>query len=536
MVPLFRVLLGSATSPTPEEGTMERFIQQYEKEIIGHLSGFDRLVLRGTLRALAVKSGMMSYLWNVGVQLKDLGKHFNEKTEQLKEASLELAKRLNRPIVYLASAKTVKEDMAREFAKRDGIDPGLICVLTSVEQCQTYEVYRNREKKQIELAPRIRKCLFLYHYWIDPIFGFMHARIQTWFPFTIRVCLNGREWLSRQMQKSAMGFQRLENCFPWIEDVSKAQALLDEQLKTSWPGALNEIARRLNPHHEQMLAPFRVDYYWSTYQSEWATDIMFKSPEALARIYPALVRTGICVFGATDVMRFLGKKPHPTFQGEVISHYGKRSEGIRLKHQLKANSIKIYDKQGSVLRVETTMNDPSDFKVYRPKEGDPDGPRSWQRMRKGIADLHRRAEVSQASNKRYLDSLASIRVERPLGELVDSVCRPVSWNGRPVRALRPWSKDDTTLLKAISRGEFNINGFRNRDILTILFPGDHDVAHKHRLSARITHRFRILRAHGIIQKIQRTHRYVLTKKGREIVSAIIHTHCIPVSKIMELAA
>jgi hypothetical protein len=162
MVPLFRVLLGSSTNPTPEDGTMESFIQQYEKEIIGHLSGFDRLVLRGTLRALAVKSGMMSYLWNVGVQLKDLGKHFNEKTEQLKEASLEAAKKLKRPIVYLASGKTDKENMAREIVKRDGIDAGLICVLTSVEQCQTYEVYRNREKKQIELVPRIRECLFLY--------------------------------------------------------------------------------------------------------------------------------------------------------------------------------------------------------------------------------------------------------------------------------------------------------------------------------------------------------------------------------------
>lgn len=515
---------------------MGKFIQLYEKDIIGHLSGFDRLVLRGTLRALAVKSGMMSYLWNVGVQLKELGKHFNEKTEQLKEASLEAAKTLNRPIVYLACAKTSKEDMAREIAKADSIDEGLICVLTAVEQCQTYEVYRNRDKKHIELAPRIRKCLFLYHYWMDPIFGFMHARIQTWFPFTIRICLNGRQWLSRQMHKAGIGFERLGNCFPWIEDVPKAQALMDEQLKTRWPGALNEIARRLNPQHEHMLAPFKVDYYWSTYQSEWATDIMFKSSEALARIYPAVVRTGICVFGASDVMRFLGKKPHPNFQGEVISHYGKRPEGIRLKHQLKANSIKIYDKHGSVFRVETTMNDPSDFKVFRPKEGDPNGARSWRRMRKGIADLNRRAEVSLASNKRYLDSLASIRVERPLGALVHSVCRPVSWNGRRVRALRPWSKDDTNLLKAISRGEFNINGFRNRDIAPILFPDNQDVALKRRLAARVTHRFRILRAHGIIRKVQRTHRYVLTKKGREIASAIIHTQCIPVSKITELAA
>lgn len=515
---------------------MDRFIQQYDQEIIGHLSGFDRLVLRGTLRALAVKSGMMSYLYNVGVLLKDLGRHFTEKTAQLKEASLEAAKNLNRPILFLPSPKTSKEDTAREIAKKDGIDEGLICVLTAVEQCQTYDVHRNREKKQIDLVPRIRKCLFLYHYWMDPTFGFMHARIQTWFPFTIRVCLNGREWLSRRMQKAGIKFHRLDNCFPWIEDVAKAQALMDEQLKTDWPEALGEIARRLNPCHERMLAPFKVDYYWSTYQSEWATDIMFRSPAALARIYPALVRTGIGVLGTTDVMRFFGKKPHPAFQGEVSSHYGKRTEGIRLKHRLKANSIKIYDKQGVVLRVETTINDPTDFTVYRPKEGEPDGPKSWRRMRKGIADIHRRTQVSQASNKRYLEFLAAIKLDRQLGEVVESVCRPISWKGRPVRALRPWSKDDTDFLKAIGRGEFNINGVRNRDLLALLFPGDHDAADKRRLSAKVTHKLRILRAHGIIQKVQRTHRYTLTAKGREIVCAIIHTQCIPVSKIVELAA
>lgn len=311
---------------------------------------------------------------------------------------------------------------------------------------------------------------------------------------------------------------------------------MDEQLKTNWPLTLNQVARRLNPSHEEMLDPLRIDYYWSTYQSEWATDIMFKSPEALARIYPMLVRSGICLFGSTDVMRFLGRKLHPNFNGEVVSHFGTRPEGVRLKHQVKANSVKIYDKQGSVLRVETTLNDPSEFKVYRSKEGDPGGPLSWQPMRKGIADLNRRAEVSHASNQRYLEALASIKGDRTLGELVQSVCRTVSWNARPVRALRLWAKDDVDLLGAISRGEFNINGFRSRDIGSILFPNDYDCVIKRRIAARVTHRLRILRAHGIIRKVHRTHRYMLTKKGRLIATAAINIQQISVSRIMDLVA
>jgi len=529
-------MLEVPTTTKTQEDAMEAFIAQYEKQIIGHLSGFDRLVLRGTLRALAVKSGMMSYLWNTGVLLKDCGKLFLDKSKQLKAASCAQAQRQQRPIIYLASAKANKEQEALKIAQRDGVRHGLICILTAVEPCQTYEIYRNREQERLELQPRIRKCLFLYHYWIDGIFGFMNARIQSWFPFSIQICLNGREWLARQMDRLGLGYQRRDNCFAWIDQVEKAQELMDQQLRTDWPATLDEIARRLNPDHDAMLAPFREPYYWSTHQSEWATDIMFKSAESLASIYPSLVRSGISVFGSQDVMRFLGKKPHPNFQGELVSHYGQRTEGIRLKHKLKENSVKIYDKQGSVLRVETTVNNPLDFRVYRPKEGDPKGLCSWKRMRKGIADLHRRAQISQASNQRYLNALASIKVDRLLGDIVESVCRPTCWRSQRVRALRPWAKEDTSLLEIISRGEFNINGFRNRDIQQQFYPGNHDTHIKRRLSAKITYRLRMLRAHGIIRKVPRTFRYVLTDKGRQILTAVIQTQHIPITRITALAA
>lgn len=515
---------------------MEQFIQQYQKDIIGHLSGFDRLVLRGTLRVLAVKSGMLDYLWHVKVLLKDFGKFSQRKSTQLKTASCAQAQRHKRPIVYLSSPQVDKEKKAREIAQRDGIKKGLIAILTAVEPCQSYELYRNRQTKQLELHPRWRKCLFLYHYWVDPVFGFMHARIQSWFPFSIQVCLNGREWLARQMDRVGLRYQRRQNCFPWIENILKAQNLMDQQLKTDWPSTLKAIARRLNPAHEKMLAPYRADYYWSVHQSEWATDLLFKSSAALARIYPALVRSGISTFGSQDVMRFLGQKPHGNFQGEVLSHYAKRPEGIRLKHTLKTNSIKIYDKEGSVLRVETTLNNPRDFKVYRPNESDPQSPPSWQPMRKGVADLYRRAQVSQASNERYLNALASIQVDRLWGEVVQSVCRPTNWKGQRLRPLRPWSQEDTKLLETISRGEFNIHGFRNRDIRNHLFPGQHDLRTQRRLSARITHLFRLLRAHGIIRKVPGTLRYVLTEKGRQIITAIIHSQHIPIKKLSELAA
>jgi len=516
---------------------MERFIQKYHEDVTGVLSGFDRLVIRGTIRSLAVAAGMMHFLSFISMLLKDFGAYAERTTERLKVASLEAARRLDRPIRYLPSSSTRKEAIAHEIAEADGIGEGLVCVLTCVEPCMSYEIQRNREQKKLILQPRQRKCLHLYHYWIDPVFGFMNARIQTWFPFTIQVCLNGREWLSKQMDRVGMRYTRRENCFPWIEDLPTAQRLMDQQLRLDWPLALNRIAEQLNPAHEAIFAPYRAAYYWSVHQSEWATDILFRSPAALARIYPALVRGAISTFSSEDVMRFLGRKLTGHFQGEVVSDYKKRPEGVRIKHQVKGNSIKLYDKQGSVLRPETTINNAGEFKVFRSKEGDPDGPKDWRRMRKGIADLHRRAEVSQACNERYLDALATLDTDRPVGDIVDTICRPVKWKGQRVRAMRPWSIADRTLLQTVSRGEFAVNGFRNRDLLAHLFPRRFPSAKdKRRAVGRITRLIRMLRAHRLIRKAPRTYRYVLTPRGREIASAVLKCQDLTLEQVNKAAA
>ena len=190
---------------------MEQFIAKHAEHVIGRLSGFDRLVFRGTLRLLAHRGGLMSYLSGVHVLLKDFGAYAQGLTEQLKEASTALARRLARPVRYLASAAVNKEKIARDIMQADQIRRGLICVLSTVEPCLSYEIVRHRANQRIEIEPRRRKCLFLYHYQIHPRLGFMHARIQTWFPFAIQVCLNGREWLARDMDAAGLGHERRDN-------------------------------------------------------------------------------------------------------------------------------------------------------------------------------------------------------------------------------------------------------------------------------------------------------------------------------------
>jgi hypothetical protein len=522
---------------------VQGFVAKHAERVIGTLSGFDRLVFRGTLRALSNHRGLMSYLWAVQVRLTDFAAHALALTEQLKDASLSLARQLGRPVQYLTSAASNKEDIARRIAAADHIDHGLICVLTAVEPCWSFEIVRDRTSKRIEAEPRYRKCLHLYHYQIHPRFGFMSARIQTWLPFRIQICVNGREWLARSMDAAGLHYLRRDNCFAWLEHPERAQRLMDRQVRSDWPTLLSRIARSLNPLHETMFAAFPMEYYWSTYQSEWATDVMFGKAATLAHLYPRLVQHGLTTFLSPDVMRFLGRKAPPggglprRLDAEVVSDVKRRPEGVRIKHRVGENSVKMYDKQGSVLRVETTINDVDDFKTFRAPENKPDAAPSWQRMRKGVADLHRRAEVSQAANDRYLQALASVEDTTSLGELAARLCRPVNYQGRRVRAINPFASADSALLEAISRGEFALNGLRNRDICALLFPKPaRDQAEQKRRAAAISRKLRLLRAHRLIRKVPRTHRYQLTKAGRIAVTALITARNANTQELTKLAA
>jgi hypothetical protein len=516
---------------------MEAFIQKYQKDVTGVLSGWDRVRLRGMQRILANVGGMMSYLSHVGVLLKDFGAFVERTCLRVREASEQAARRLDRPVQYLFSSALDKYQEAQEIARRDQVQEGLVCVFSCVEPCLAYQVRPDRATKMIHLVLAPRKCVHLYHYWRHKDFGLMHARLQTWFPFTMEVCFNGRSWLARQMDQQGLGYVQRDNCFTWLQDVAASQTLMEQLRRFRWPAFLQGLAAQVHPLLQDVLQGFQTGYYWSMTESEWATDVMFGSAQALARVYPSLVAGAMTTFASRDVMRYLGKKPSGPFKGEVVSSYLHRPEGVRVKHSLQSNSVKMYDKRGNILRIETTINDPYPFKAYRPKESDPKGPRQWRYLRKGVADAQRRAEISQGVNDRYLEALASLDSEVPVRQVVASVCRPTRWKRRPVRPLHPWSVIDQELLAVISRGEYVLQGFRNRDLVAHLYPkaGD-DRQEQRRAAARVTRLLRLLRAHGLVRKISGTHRYCLTPKGREITTAVLRYQSATLQQLSKIPA
>ena len=524
---------------------MHSFVQRHAEKVIGMLNGWDRIRLRGTLRWVASLEGMRRYLYAANVLLKDFKAYAQRATEEIRQATIRTADAAGRPTIYLNSSAIRKEDMAREIARSDGIQKGLICVLTCVEPCWSYAIRRNAQTKHLELRVDLLKCLHQYFYFQHPVVGFMHARLQTWFPFNLYICLNGREWLARQMDAEGIGYVRRDNCFVQVDDIPRTQKLLNRQLNISWTSLLNRIAKQANPARKTIFGQHSLDmdYYWSVEESEWASDILFRSAGDLKALYPRLIRHGMQTMGSADVMRFLGRKVPQhggvdrRFLGQVVTDLKDRPEGIRIKHRLNRNSIKMYDKQTSVLRVETTINDARDMKVFRRKESQPKGGKSWQPLRKGIADMHRRAEISQAANDRYLDSMAAVEDDVALGELASQLCRPAQWEGRRIRALNPFSVEDAALLAAVNRGEFTINGFRNRDLRPLLY-GTREVtaAESRRQASAVTRKLRLLRGHGLIRKVPKTHRYVLTKRGQSAIAALLAARQANIEKLGQLAA
>jgi hypothetical protein len=244
--------------------------------------------------------------------------------------------------------------------------------------------------------------------------------------------------------------------------------------------------------------------------------VVFHHAADLRHFYLRWVNHAMTTFSSPDILRFLGKpitlsgQLRQDFSGEVVSDFKRRAEGVRVKHSVNRNSVKLYDKaytpKGCVLRAEATFHNADDFRVYRRKEGDRKGPRAWRRLRRGIADLHRRAQLSHKAAARYLDAFATVDDTTTLDQLLQRLEQPRQWHGRRVRALRPLADDRA--LSAINHGEFTIHGFRNRDLRAIFFPQTTDDKKElRRRSAWISRKLRLLRAHALITKITGTHRY-----------------------------
>lgn len=528
--------MSKTTSPN-RDGVAASFIAAHQPVVTGVLDGWDRLRLQGTLRTFYQPTALADYLARAHILYKEFKDFATTLSKRVRACAATLAEVSGASYVYVGSTNTSKEDTARTAALKCGRTSGLAAVLGCVEPCRTWSLRKCAQTKTLQPRLEWRKCLHLYFYFYHEVLGWMHLRLQTWFPFLIHVCLNGREWLARSMDAAGLSYRREGNCFTELSDIAKAQELFDEQHGTDWPGLLRPLVAQCHPLHAEIVAPFGAScqYYWSAAESEYAVDVMFRSRADLMRLYPSLVHHGTMNLGTEDVLRFMGRQQSPRPGEDVSANLRRYEEGVRLKYWWRGNSQKMYDK-GSVLRCETTINEPYEFKVYRPAENDPDGEKDWRLLRKGVADMARRAEVCKAICGRHYTALSAVSVKTPLRETTAQVSRRVRKWGRSHRALQPLGKEDAALLSAVQKGEHLAAGLRNRDLRQALYGERKDRTRRRRDMARTGRRLRLLRAHGLLAKVPRTHRYHVTAKGQKIITALQAASRADTEKLLAMAA
>jgi hypothetical protein len=460
------------------------FEMVHRRAVVGKLTCFDRLIFKGHLTRLMPPAAFKVFLSGQGVLLKDFAGYATRTSEQVKAHVQELAAGAGRPYRYLAEATskartgTGKEDIAREIAERDGIADGLVCVLATVEGCTSPTVRGNRETHRLEIVRRRRKCLHYYCYFAHPKLGLIHVRLQGWFPFECQVWCNGHAALAKALDARRIGYQLTGNAFTRLDDLPAAQRLADGlATPRRWAGLLDSLTGQVNPILAMISAAGFGGYYWVVDQAEVATDMTFRDRAAVEAIAPAIFDHASRTFGSEDVLRFLGRRPHPALQAEVGTSTRRREEGWRVKHRLGRNSIKVYDK-GTNLRVETTTNDPTQLRVWRSSERIVGrwGRRRTVRtrtlapVRKGIANLRTIYQASKAANERYLDALAAAASHGQAVQRVDALCRPRYLGVRRHGAFSPLSARDLTVFRAVLAGEHTLTGFANRDLTRRLHP------------------------------------------------------------------
>jgi len=353
--------------------------------------------------------------------------------------------------------------------------------------------------------------------------------------------MNGREWLRRSLEHSGIGFHAIGNKFLHLDDYQQAQCLLDSQQDTRWACMLTDFLPIVFPAMQQILGPY-LSYYWTLWQSEWATDYIFNSPQALVPIQDSLLKHAFMTGTSTRVLRYLDRpitlngKPHGNMNNDVSSRILGFHDGLRVRHWVDSNSVKVYTQQ-NVLRIESTINDPSMFKVFRHTQGQlKTQPKQRLGLRKGVADIPLRSQVSQDINNRFMEQLSTYQDTRPINEVISKLSQARMKSGKRIRGLDITGKDKALLL-AIGDPSFEISGITNKELRTKLSGqyGYKTLTDK-QLSSKVSRQLRLLRNHGLIRKLPKQRKYCLTAKGRQISVALPAILNASITELMNIAA
>jgi len=479
---------------------------RYAESIRGTISCFDRLLFQGTLNPIGHPEGMTSYLYGHGIRIFDFPEFAKSYTEKIRDHIAHIASENAIPIHFVRKTADRKEDIVASFVQNRGNHPGVVCILSAMESCSTFQPWHDKQTHRTFLRHDSGKCLHYYVYLIDPTFGLCHVRIPTWLPCRIQVYVNGHNWLASQLKHNAITFSLVDNLFTHISDFAAAQSISDSFSPEQLHIFLDQCVGQYCPFYQSLDA----QYHWSIMQAEYATDLIFSNKDKLATLYDHISRTAALAVKAQNIATFLGRKLNQNYQDEVGNNFSTRIEGTRIRHVMGPTSIKAYDKFATALRIETTSNDVSFFKHYRDvQQHDGTIVNKIASMRKSIYSMCDLARVMHDANQRYLDFLSALDDPSAAAPVLHKLSATITENNHPYKGINFFSADDLDVVRFIARGEFNISGFQNKSIRHELLISS---------SAKATRIIKRLRVHGIIRKVNRSYKYRLTRTGKQVVA------------------
>jgi hypothetical protein len=381
-----RMVLPAAIPKANAMKTVCTFLVKFASVISWTLSCFDRVIFKGHLpisRPYELEK-FVDYVLKMRRAdfMESLAPHWSDRLVLYAKGFAQKAGRLYE---YYQGAID-KDAWAKEQIAAHPLQEGLVGILCVMETCSTFKLGYAQDRPCF--LPKKVPQRVLYYYFLDRDLGLMHVRLQTWAPFTCQVYVNGHDFVARKLKQKGLAFEQVDNAFVNLGDPQEAQRLADRFAKLPWPKLLEAYARRVNPLLKKELK--ELSHYWVIDQAEFATDVLFVSKKELAGLFLRLLEFAVLTFSPKKVFQYLGRKWHEKFDGEVQTHYKSvREPGACVKHYLRNNWLKMYDKLALILRVETVINQPGEFKVFREcRHRDGRTSSGWYPMCKGVGNFH----------------------------------------------------------------------------------------------------------------------------------------------------
>lgn len=421
---------------------MHPFLEKNKENIDFTLECPDKILIHGYLD-INLPKNLEAFMLNQGLLFKDFKKFAQRHSQAIKDWAVQTAEKADRPFIKVRG-RMRKDDDAGNIARRDGITEGLICVYQTLENCSSFNLAFGKNRPFLVKA--MRKCLFFYFYFMDPDFGLIHVRIQSWWPFTVQIYIHGHSWLARQLDRENIPYRMDDNCFPFIQDPARAQEIAYQFSEVGILAQCKTWSRCVNPLLGTILKG--QEYYFVFDQFEYSMDIVFKAAPERDHLYQAVVRHAMTCFTLEDLLLFLGRTRKGRVGGDWGGDYKTTQLGSRMKFRMGKNWIKMYDKSKVVLRIETVINDSRKFKVRRKGHKKGREVMDFFPMLKRVSHLPHYLRHAQRMNHRYLDALTGIEDPGPSFKGLEKICERQKWKEKGHRALQPLGKEDSALFSA----------------------------------------------------------------------------------------